>query len=222
MTARSVGGETSQTLDRGLAVLELLARADRTGGWTVTELAAELGVGRPVIYRLVASLGAHELAARGEDGRIRLGLGAGRIAGAVLPVLRATAMPVLRALADDLGVTAHLTVAEHDAAYALAVVEPRVADMHVGYRVGTRHPLDAGAAGRAIIAGREAGWSEPQPEPVRTSGELQPGAHGLAAPVLGLPGIEASVGVVALTELDRPEYAARVLRAADDLRRAAG
>lgn len=47
-----------------------------------------------------------------------------------------------------------------------------------------------------------------------TSGELQPGAYGVAAPVLGVPGLEASVGVVALAPLDPEVVGEQVLAAA--------
>lgn len=43
--------ETSQTLDRGLRVLSVLA--DSPEGLTVTEVAAALGVSRTVVYRLI-------------------------------------------------------------------------------------------------------------------------------------------------------------------------
>ena len=46
--------ETSQTLDRGLRVLKLLADTDH--GLTVTELSVRLGVNRTVVYRLLATL----------------------------------------------------------------------------------------------------------------------------------------------------------------------
>ena len=52
-----MGTETSQTLDRGLQVLELLS--DHPEGLTVTDIAAKLGVGRTVVYRLVATLDQH-------------------------------------------------------------------------------------------------------------------------------------------------------------------
>ncbi|NBO46554.1 MAG: HTH domain-containing protein, partial [Actinobacteria bacterium] len=45
--------ETSQTLDRGLLVLEVLAKAE--GGRTVTQIAQELGISRTVVYRLLAT-----------------------------------------------------------------------------------------------------------------------------------------------------------------------
>ncbi len=77
------------------------------------------------------------------------------LASAVQPVLRDLAGPVLRRLAETVGCTAHLTVAEGAEALAVAVVEPSWTDFHVGYRVGTRHPLAQGAAGRADPAGAQ-------------------------------------------------------------------
>jgi DNA-binding IclR family transcriptional regulator len=212
--------EASQTLDRGIRILEsLAARADLTG-LTVTELATALGVGRPVVYRLVTTLEAHHLVARADDGRVRLALGISRLASAVTPIVRAEARPVLRELADAVGATAHLTVAEGDEALALVVVEPSWTDFHVAYRSGSRHRLDQGAAGRAILAGRAG-----EDGVVSSDGELQPGAHGLAVPLAAAApgavrgGVEASVGVVSLAPLDartvgpRLQHAARALRA---------
>ena len=104
--------ETSQTFDRGLQLLELLAAAD--DALTVTDLAEALGVARPVVYRLLATLEDHGLAAADDAGRYRAGLGLARLTGRVVPALRAAAEPHLRLLADKVGATAHLTMAEGD------------------------------------------------------------------------------------------------------------
>ncbi|MDV3222379.1 IclR family transcriptional regulator [Intrasporangium sp.] len=214
--------EGSKTLDRGIQLLEVLARPGHASGLTITELATELGVGRPVVYRLVTALEAHHLVARRPNGRVRLGLGVSRLAAALTPLVRTEARPILQELADAVGATAHLTVAEGQEALALVVVEPTWTDLHVAYRSGTRHPLDRGAAGRAILEGRAGSAA-----PVSSDGELQPGAHGLAVPILPpVAGagevdrvVEASVGVVALEPIDpdtarpRLERAARALAA---------
>jgi hypothetical protein len=52
---------------------------------------------------------------------------------------------------------------------------------------------------------------------VVSEGELQPGAYGVAAAVLGVEGLGASVGVVALAALDVAEVGPMVRRAADDV-----
>lgn len=210
-----MGGETSQTLDRGLRVLEMLGSRDHRAGLTVTELATALGVGRPVVYRLVATLEARDFVVRRDDGRVRLGLAVTHLAHAVLPLVRETALPTLRALADEVGATAHLTIADGGEALALAIVEPTWTDFHVAYRVGSRHPLDRGAAGQAILAGRRG-----HDEVVRTDGELQSGAHGLAAPLTGIPGIEASIGVVSMGPMDTDTVGPRVQAAARAVGRA--
>ncbi|HEY9472344.1 MAG TPA: helix-turn-helix domain-containing protein [Mycobacteriales bacterium] len=201
--------ESSQTLDRGLRVLALLADSPR--GRSVTELAAELGVARAVVYRLLATLRAHNLVLPARDGRVRVGLGVLDLARRVRPLLAEAASGPLRRLAEDLGATAHLTVVDGTDAVAMAVVEPSWTDLHVAYRVGSRHPLERGAAGRAILLGRQ---PPPRAPHAATAGELQPGAHGVAAPVLDVPGLEASVGVVTLVELDPAAVGPRVVQAA--------
>ncbi|MFF3864359.1 IclR family transcriptional regulator [Micromonospora sp. NPDC001898] len=201
------GGETAQTLDRGLRLLHLVA--DAPGGLTVTEAANLLGIGRAAVYRLVGALSGHGMVRRDGDGRLRLGAGVLHLARRAQPLLAEGALPALRRLAEQAGATAHLTVVEGGEGVALAVVEPSWTSLHVAYRTGTRHPLDRGAAGRAILGGRSG-----SADPVGTSGELQPGAYGVAAPVLGVPGLEASVGVVALAPLDPEVVGEQVLAAA--------
>jgi DNA-binding IclR family transcriptional regulator len=203
--------ETSQTLDRGLRVLDVLASAP--GGLTVTELAGRLGVNRTVVYRLVSTLEQHALTRKDARGRLHVGLGVLHLASAVQPVVRDLAVPVLRGLAESVGCTAHLTVADGDEALALAVVEPSWTDFHVSYRVGARHPLTRGAAGKAILAGRDPDG----PEFVVTAGELQTGAQGIAAPVRGVEGLEASVGIVTLDDLDSATVAPQVAAAAAEV-----
>jgi DNA-binding IclR family transcriptional regulator len=202
-----VATETAQTLDRGLRLLHLVA--DSPGGLTVTEAASRLGVGRAVVYRLTGTLAAHGMVRRDGSGRLRLGAGLLHLALRAQPLVADAARPLLRRLAERVGATAHLTVAEGAEAVAVAVVEPTWTTFHVAYRPGSRHPLERGAAGRAILAGQrgESGW-------VTSAGELQPGAYGVAAPVPGVEGLEASVGVVTLGELDPEQVGPEVMAAA--------
>lgn len=205
--------ETSQTLDRGLRVLDVLAGSP--GGLTVTELSARLAVNRTVVYRLVSTLEQHALVRKDSRGRLHVGLGVLHLASAVQPVLRDLAVPILRKLAESVGCTAHLTVADGEEALALAVVEPSWTDFHVGYRVGSRHPLSQGAAGKAILLSRD---PAPGASPyVVTAGELQTGARGLAAPVRDIDGLEASVGIVTLGDLDESFIGPQVSAAAAEL-----
>ncbi|WP_249350647.1 MULTISPECIES: helix-turn-helix domain-containing protein [unclassified Microbispora] len=207
-----MAAESAQTLERGLRLLRLLADANR--GRTPTELAHELGLSRPIVYRLLTTLQAEGFARRDAQGRVHLGFGVLVLAQAVHPLLRAAALPALRALAEQAGATAHLTVAEGDEGLAVAVVEPSWTDLHVAYREGSRHPLTRGAAGLALLALRD-GRTNPA---VHTSrGHLQEGAQGIAAPVPGPPWLEASVGVVSFADLDADKVGPLVLEAAGRL-----
>jgi DNA-binding IclR family transcriptional regulator len=208
-----MAAETSQTLDRGLRVLRTLA--DSPQGLTITALAAQIGVNRTVVYRLVATLEQHGLARRDAAGRLHVGLGVLALTRGLQPVLRTLATPVLRSLAEQLGSTAHLTVADGGEGLAIAVVEPSWTDYHVAYRIGARHPQHEGAGGRAILLGRTAD----APPYVESVGEIQAGAHGVAAPVLGVDGLEASVGVVSLDGLDAAAVGPRVVDAARSVAR---
>ena len=143
-----------------------------------------------------------------------MGLGVLALARGLQPVLRELAGPVLRSLAEELGSTAHLTVADGGEALAIAVVEPSWTDYHVAYRVGARHPLEQGAAGKAILLGRAPDCGSAY---VETRGEIQAGAHGVAAPVLGVEGLEASVGIVSLGDFDAREFGPQVVSAAAEV-----
>ncbi|MEW1722721.1 helix-turn-helix domain-containing protein [Streptomyces sp. NPDC093109] len=207
--------ETSQTLDRGLRVLKLLADTDH--GLTVTELSNRLGVNRTVVYRLLATLEQHALVRRDLGGRARVGLGVLRLSRQVHPLVREAALPALRSLAEDIGATAHLTLVDGAEALAVAVVEPTWTDYHVAYRTGFRHPLERGAAGRAILAARQNAHAQTEPICTLTAGELEAGASGAAAALIGVTGIEGSVGVVMLADAVPERVGPRVLDAAREV-----
>ncbi|MEV0384368.1 helix-turn-helix domain-containing protein [Nonomuraea sp. NPDC050643] len=209
-----MAAESAQTLERGLRLLRLLA--DGKGGRTPTELSTELALSRPVVYRLLTTLLNEGFVRRDAEGRVHLGFGVLALAQAVQPLLRAAAVPTLRRLAEEVGATAHLTVAEGDDGLAVAVVEPSWTNMHVAYREGARHPLAKGAAGQAILALREG-----RHDYFVTEGQLQEGARGVAAPVTGLPWLEASVGVVTFGPLEE-SAGPRVVAAAAELAAALG
>ncbi|MCG8917625.1 helix-turn-helix domain-containing protein [Actinokineospora sp. PR83] len=204
--APAAGKESSLTLDRGLALLQAVADAD-TEAPTISDLAVAIGASRAAVYRLLVPLQARGLVRR-EGSKVRLGLGLLQLAAKVAPQLRVAALPVLRELAEAVGATAHLTVADGDEAQAVAVVEPSWTTYHVAYRVGTRHALHRGAAGRAIgLRAEEAPWT-------KSTGELQPGAHGVAAPVRGVLGLRASVGVVSFEPMAAEAVGPAVVEAA--------
>ncbi len=198
----SPSGETSQTLDRGLTVLSLLA--GRSDGLTAAELAEELSTARAVVYRLLRTLEAHRLVGR-IDTRYVLGIGIAELASKLRPRLQATVLPILRRLCEDTGSTALLSIADGDQALILLTEEPTRGLFHLALRQGARHPLDVGADGVAILAGRPANAEDgAEVELARsrgyalTTGALQSGAVGIAAPIKTSDWATASIGVVQL------------------------
>jgi DNA-binding IclR family transcriptional regulator len=189
-----------QTLERGLAVLELLSRS---GPLSIADIVDGTGLHRSIVYRIVRTLEQHEFAERDANGRYGLGLALAFLGHAVRQDLQSAALPELTSLAGRTGCTAFVVVPHAEEAVTLLTVEPpRAADQLV-YRPGRRHPLGRGAPGLAILAGlppqagerpevragREAGY-------VRTTGEVIPGLTSLAAPVSLADGSAASVAIV--------------------------
>jgi DNA-binding IclR family transcriptional regulator len=224
------GGETSQTLDRGLTVLSLLAL--HTDGLTAAELADELSTARAVVYRLLRTLEAHRLIGR-IDNRYVLGIGVAELASRLRPRLQATVLPILRRLSQETNSTALLSIADGDQALILLTEEPVDTTFHIAVRQGAKHPLDRGADGIAILAGRPASSSDVKDiQRARrrgyavSLGALQPGALGIAAPIVTSDWSTASIGIVQLGDKESDvsaDSAAAVMRAAADAaRRLAG
>jgi len=176
----SPGGEISQTLDRGLTVLALLA--EHSDGLTAGELAEMLATARAVVYRLLRTLEAHRLVGR-LDTRYVLGIGIAELASRLRPRLQAAVLPILRRLSHQTGSTALLSVADGEEALILLTEEPPHSTFHLSLRQGARHALNLGADGVAILAGRPPAGDDSrdvlrarQRGYALTVGALQPGA----------------------------------------------
>jgi DNA-binding IclR family transcriptional regulator len=212
----------SLTLERGIRLLRVLAAHPE--GLTVSELADALGTHRAGVYRLLGPHQRERLVWRRPDGRFHLGVGLIELASAVRPRLQEVAAPLLQSLADSLAATTALTVRDgEDAAVVVDVRSPRDADMHISYRPGLRHPVSIAASGIAILAGgppraheraeviesRRRGWS-------RSTGELLPGASGVAAAVIerDTGAAEAAVSAVWIGDRDEAVAARQVVAAA--------
>ncbi|MGH6655175.1 MAG: IclR family transcriptional regulator [Actinocrinis sp.] len=183
-----MGADGSQTLERGLRALRLLAESP--DGLTATQVAHALGVHRSMAYRLLMTLVRQRFAARDEAARYKAGADLVALAEHVKPRLREAAEPILRALADKLDATACLVVPDDGQAVAVSVLEPTSHGARVSYRVGSRDPLDRGAGGIAILAAGPDRAGEPERVTQArtrgysaTSGEVVPGTYAVAAPI---------------------------------------
>ncbi|MBG6216906.1 DNA-binding IclR family transcriptional regulator [Arthrobacter sp. CAN_A6] len=139
---------SSQTLSRGIQMLELLAR--QTAPTTIASAAAQLGVHRSIAYRILRTLEDHDLVERDASGFLRLGAGLAALAQNVAKELQTAALPELNAIANELGMTAFLVVLEKATCITLQSAEPRDGMANVARKPGSRHQLDVGAPGIAI------------------------------------------------------------------------
>ena len=134
------------------------------------------------------------MVAKGEDGRYRPAAALAVLGASFDNNVRQLSMPILRALADKLGTTVSLLVAEGDQQVAIAVVVPTNVFYQLSFHEGSRYPLERGAAGIALLASmsqrpgerdlvplaRQQGW-------VITHGEVEPNTYGLAVTVRRRP-----------------------------------
>ncbi|WP_244931146.1 helix-turn-helix domain-containing protein [Nocardioides sp. W7] len=193
-SSRTVG---SQTLARGLRALQLVASTP--GGISVQEVASRLDVHRSIASRVLTTLADFKMIVRGPDARYRVGAGLATLASGVHTTLRDLAEPVLQELARATRATVALLVVEGDEAVALSVVTPPDAAYRIVFQPGSRHPLERGAAGLALLAAGPPRPGEPEGVAVArtqgyaiTFGEVEPGAYGVAAPLRSVDGFPAA------------------------------
>ena len=204
----------SQTLSRGIRVLELLAEADES--MSIVELAAALDVHRSIAYRILRTLEDHGLVVRDSAGLVRLGPRLAALARGVSRNLQVAALPVLTRIANELGMTAFIAVLDRGEVVTLVSIEPRQAHATVAQRPGTRHPLHRGAPGIAIQSGlSSAQWvALGHPESRRSEvgevaalgyaashNEVIPGLSSIAVPLLVSGESPASLAVVYISSL---------------------
>jgi DNA-binding IclR family transcriptional regulator len=206
MRAALAGGSYSQTLSRGVQVLEVIAGRDRP--MSAGELSVALDMHRSVVYRLVRTLEEHRLLKTEPDGRYTLGLGLLTLARSVQRDLRSAAFLILADLSERLNMTAIVGVVEGDEIVCVASVEPPTG-LQVRYREGYRHATERGAGGLAVLSGLPVrGGERPEVAEARRRGyavtraELEEGTVAVSAPVL-IPRQPTRMSVTALIPPNR-------------------
>lgn len=151
-TAGSTAPSGVQSVERALAILEILARAGEIG---VTAIADEIGVHKSTAFRLVSALEAAGLVEQaGDRGKYRLGMGILRLAGATTARLDVVqqARPICRRLAAATGETVNLAVLADGAALYLDQAAGS-SSLQAHNWVGQHVPLHATSNGKVLLAG---------------------------------------------------------------------
>lgn len=214
----------SQTLARGLTVLEQVASADRPV--TLAEVTEAVGLNRSVVYRLLRTLEDQALVTQSSGRGYEPGPGLLRLTSRPWSGLVTRARPVLARLAGASGVTAVLTVADRGHEVCLACALPPTDGPAITFREGASGLLGRGASSIALLALRPPTADE-RPEVtaarhagpisvVRSAGELRPGAAGLAVAVRGWMDFALSAVFFDGT-VDEAQVAANLIAAAEEL-----
>ncbi len=140
-----------QSVDRALAVLEILARDGHAG---VSDIAEEMGIHKSTVSRLLGSLVSREMVHQNsERGKYQLGFGILRLASSIpgrLSLVR-EARPVLESLAEEFKETVNLAVLRSN--YAVNVDQAMGPSTLATYDwVGSLTPLHATSSGKVLLA----------------------------------------------------------------------
>jgi DNA-binding IclR family transcriptional regulator len=145
-----------QSVDRAVSVLEHLAKQGEAG---VTEIAAELGVHKSTVSRLVGVLAARGLVEQlGDRGRYVVGFGIVRLAGAATGRMDLSRLgaPVCDAMAEELGETVNIATVDGEAAINVGQARGTAAVAAHNW-TGQRTPLHATSSGKVLLAAMPAG-----------------------------------------------------------------
>ncbi len=131
--------------------LQLVATS--RSGLTAQQVADDIGVHRTIAYRLLSTLSQFRFVAKGEDGRYRAAAALAVLGASFDNNVRQLSVPTLRTLADELGSTVSLLVAEGDQQVAIAVIVPTNVYYQLVFSRG--QPLPAGPRRRRHRAAGE-------------------------------------------------------------------
>jgi DNA-binding IclR family transcriptional regulator len=211
VAARSRPARSGRTLDRFVDVLRTLVEAGRPV--SAAELAEGADLPLSSTYRLVQALERHGFVERRPRGTITLGLRvlelASHVEDRLQPALLEPAVPVMQELAHEHGETVLLTAPVGASSIGLASVDsPR--PIRLTYARWRLAPLTRGASGKVLLAYLDDEWAEQvlgatnhgfdvdalraELAQIRrrgyavSTGELDDGASGVAAPVFDASG----------------------------------
>lgn len=140
-----------QSVDRALAVLEILARDGHAG---VSEIAEEMNLHKSTVSRLLASLASRDIVQQNSGrGKYQLGFGILRLASSIPGRLSLVyeARPVLESLAEEFKETVNLAVLRSN--FAVNVDQAMGPSTLATYDwVGSLTPLHATSSGKVLLA----------------------------------------------------------------------
>lgn len=140
----------TRTLDRGLAILEVLAEATEL---SLSDLARRVEITPTTASRLLATLKRRSFVTQTDTGLFQVGTKALTVGAAVMRSYRLdqVSIPSMMRLSDELGETISLGIRDGDSLIYIEQVEGRSA-VHARVRIGRRMPLYATAGGKVLLS----------------------------------------------------------------------
>jgi len=144
------------SLERAFDLLEALAGAP-VDGLTVSELGRSIGASKSATYSILQTMLAHGFVAdtgSGMSRRYRLGMALARLGDVVVSqvTLRDVAMPILRELTAETGLTSRAAVLDVPYAVAIGRVDASRSTVRFAANLGRPEHLHASAVGKAMLA----------------------------------------------------------------------
>jgi IclR family transcriptional regulator, acetate operon repressor len=140
-----------QAIDRGLAVLGIIAGSD---GLTLTDLAQRAGLAPSTAHRILASLEGHQFVFHDEErGLWLIGVGAFEVGSAFLRNRRLAGIGrvVMHSLMERTGETVNLGIEDAGEVVFISQVESHSA-LRAFFRAGSRAPIHASGVGKTLMA----------------------------------------------------------------------
>lgn len=143
---------SNSTAERALAVLELFT--DERGTITAVDVEAVLDVGRSTAYRYLQSLASQQFLEAVPGGGFRLGLRVLELARIARRSygLSDAALPLMKELAQEYGVTVLLTRRAGDSIVCVEREESSRQYLRLSYERGTLLPMNSGASALAVLS----------------------------------------------------------------------
>lgn len=140
-----------QSLDRALALMEVIARED---GLTLTDLAQRAGVPPSTAHRILATLQSHDYVAHDEErGLWLIGVRAFEVGSSFLRnrKLSETGRAIMRELMEECGETVNLAIEDEGSIVFISQAESHLA-IRAFHRPGSRGAIHASGVGKALLA----------------------------------------------------------------------
>jgi IclR family transcriptional regulator, acetate operon repressor len=140
-----------QAIDRGLAVLAIIAGSD---GLTLSDLAQRAGLAPSTAHRILASLEPHKFVFHDEErGLWLIGVGAFEVGSAFLRNRRLAGIGrvVMHELMEQTGETVNLGIEDSGEVVFISQVEAHSA-LRAFFRAGSRAPIHASGVGKMLLA----------------------------------------------------------------------